>query len=125
MNFNEDALSWLKKNGFKNEEIDAAKRALSIAWKHIKAGKEDTLMLPKGTSKKVAALVYSVVSESDMKGRPLGFEKSGFVSITEGARRRFNEESELGEYESVIERMSKIKLGRGLSDPKKRTSVKK
>ncbi len=124
-NFNEDAIGWLKKKGFDEDEIEAARRSLNTAWKGVEAGKETAIRLPKGTSARVAALVYSVLLNTDVDGRPLGFQKGGLIDISEGARRRFGEEMEIGEYEEVLERIKKIKIGKAYSDPRKRTSVKR
>ncbi len=121
--FNEDAIEWMRKKGFSEAEIEEARRAISIAWKHVEAAKGETLILPKGTSGKVAALVYAVLSNTDIEGRPLGFQKGGLVDVTDEARKSFDEEAEIGEFEDVLERISKIKIGRGRSDPRRRTSV--
>ena len=124
-NFNEDAITWLRKKGFKDEEIESARRSLSIVRKNLESGKETTVRLPKGTSGKVAALVYSVLLNTDVEGKPLGFQNSSLIDVTPGARKRFGEEVEIGEYEEVLEHIKKIKFGRSYSDPRRRTSVKK
>lgn len=124
-NFNEDAVNWLKRKGFSDKEIGDAGNALGLIWKNIDSGKETFVKLPKGTSRKVASIVYSVIMNSDYDGRPVGFLDNGLIAITDGAKKRFGEDMEIGEYEEVLTKISKIKLGRGRSDPRSRTSVKK
>ena len=123
--FNEDAVNWLKRKGFSEDEIKQAKDSLAVIWKHLDRGEETSIKLPKGTSRKVASIVYSVVMNSDYEGQPIGFEKNGLIAITDGAKKRFGDDMELGEYEEVLTRINKIKLGRTRSDPRSRTSVKK
>lgn len=123
--FNEDAVNWLKRKGFSGDEIKQAKESLAVIWKHLDRGEEAFIKLPKGTSRKVASIVYSVVMNSDYDGRPIGFEKNGLIAITDGAKKRFGDDMELGEYEEVLAKINKIKVGRTRSDPRSRTSVKK
>jgi hypothetical protein len=123
--FSEDALTWLRKEGFKDDEMEEARKQISTAWKHFEEGKEVSLKLPKGTSAKVAAIVYAALSVTDVRGKPVSFHSRGVISLSEGVRETFREEMEIGSYEDLISKAAKIKLSRGLSDPKKRSSVKK
>ena len=123
--FNEEAVNWLKKKGFKEEEINDARNYLATIWKHMDAEKETTIKLPKDTSKKVASLVYSIALNSDYYGRPIGFLDNGLIAVTPGAKKIFEEEIKIGEYEEVLSKINKIKVGRTRSDPRSRTSVKK
>jgi len=123
--FNEDAVNWLKRKGFTEDEIGKAGETLATIWKHVDAGKETLIRLPKGTSRRVASIVYAIAVNSDYEGRPTGFEKNGLISITDGAKKTFNEDMEIGEYEEVLSKINKIKVGRTRSDPRSRLSVKK
>ncbi len=123
--FSEDALAWLRKTGFDEDEVDAARKALSTAWKGLKEGKEVTIKLPKGTSSRVAAIVHAVVSTTDARGWPTGFGKSGIIDIADDVKSKFDEEMEIGTYEDILASAKKIKLVRMLSDAKRRSSVKK
>lgn len=123
--FNEDAVNWLKRKGFSEDEIKQARESLAVIWKHLDKGEQTFIKLPKGTSRKVASIVYSIVMNSDYDGRPIGFDKNGLIAITDGAKKRFGEDMELGEYEEVLTKITKIKVGRTRSDPRSRTSVKK
>ncbi len=123
--FSEDALAWLKKMGFDDDETEDARRHISVAWKHFDEGREVSLELPKGISARVAALVYAALSVTDVEGKPMSFRTGGIIEISRGARQTFKEEMEIGSYEDLVSKTAKLKLGRGMSDPKKRTSVKK
>ncbi|NYZ77165.1 hypothetical protein H0O02_02515 [Candidatus Micrarchaeota archaeon] len=124
-NFNEDAILWLRKSGFSEDEMEAARKSVAAAHKHFVAGRESAITLPKGTADKVAAVVYAILSNTDMGGRPTGFQKNGLIDIGDDARKTFGEEMEIGEFEDVLKRISKIKLGRSCSDPRTRTSIVK
>ncbi len=123
--FSEDALTWLKRTGFDADEIEAARKQISIAWKNYEKGKEVSLKLPKGTPAKVAALVYASLVVTDVEGKPMSFRIPGVINITKGTRQTFMEEMEIGSYEDLASKTAKLKLGRSMSDPKKRSSVKK
>jgi hypothetical protein len=123
--FNEDAVNWLKRKGFSEDEIKQARDSLEVIWKRLDKGGETFIKLPKGASRNVASIVYAVAVNSDYEGRPIGFEKNGLISIGDGAKKTFNDDMELGEYEEVLGKISKIKLGRTRSDPRSRLSVKK
>ncbi len=123
--FSEDALDWLKKAGFSEDEKERARKILSIAWKHYDEGREASLKLPKETTARVAALVYAALTVTDVKGRPMAFGARGVIELSEGTRETFEEEMEIGSYEDLMSKTAKLKLGRGMSDPRTRTSVKK
>jgi len=123
--FSEDALDWLKKAGFSEDEAERARKILSIAWRHYDEGREATLRLPKETTARVAALVYAALTVTDVEGRPMAFGTKDVIGISEGTRKAFEEEMEIGSYEDIMSKTAKLKFGRGMSDPRSRTSVKK
>lgn len=123
--FSEDALTWLKRTGFDADDIEAARKQISIAWKNYEKGKEVSLKLPKTTPAKVAAIVYASLVVTDVEGRPMSFCIPGVINLTKGNHQTFMEEMEIGSFEDIVSKTAKLKLGRGMSDPKTRTSVKK
>jgi len=123
--FNEEAVNWLKRKGFTRDEIEDARNSLSVIRRNFERKGEASIKLPKGTSGRVASIVYAVAMNTDYDGRPIGFDKNGLIAITDGAKERFQENMEIGEYEEVLTRINKIKRGRTRSDPSSRTSVKK
>lgn len=117
--FNEDAVVWLKENGFSEKEIDDAETILTIAVKNMEKG-EKTVKIPDDASMKVAAVVYSVLTtftEDTTTDR--------FVAISGEARTTFDEEMELEKLETTMGKIGKIKLGRRYSDARRKSSVKK
>ena len=117
--FNEDAVVWLKENGFDEKEIADAQIVLTIAVKNMEKG-ETTVKIPADASMKVAAVVYSVFTTFT---EDTITEK--FVSISTEAKTRFDEEMQIEELETTISKVGKIKLGRRYSDAKRKSSVKK
>lgn len=121
--FDEDAVVWLERNRFKEQDMEKAIELLNSVWKKAEKSKEGPIIVPKETPKDVAALVYLLSSITDEKGKILCFREHGLVSIPDEARKRFPEFVELHEIESVTDNFEKAKFGRKHMDARRRGSV--
>lgn len=117
--FSEESLKWLKEKGFNEWEIEDAQKCISIAVKNL-AACETAFKLPEGTTMKVAALAYSVISNLDEE-----IMYSKIISISQDIRDAYNEEIEIGQLEELHSKIKKVKLGKFYSDARKKSSVKK
>lgn len=122
--FRETAIEWLKGKDFDSREMDELQRVLNLIKEH-KNVDDPVVILPKNTTSKVSALVYLLSLVTDSKGRPVCFDKKGFIDIPEEAQVYYEEEVGIDELEELIGKLQKVKLGRMHSRPKRRGSVKK
>ena len=121
--FNDFAIEWLKDNGFREEEIDELQDLLNRIESHKKRD-GSTIIIPKDTDAKVAALISLLESITDANGIPICFEESGLISIPEEAKNYFEEDLELEELERVTVKLKKVKFARRYSDPRRRGTMK-
>ncbi|MBU0532967.1 hypothetical protein KKB44_05740 [Candidatus Micrarchaeota archaeon] len=121
--FRETAISWLKEKGFEEKEIEELQIVLNDL-KLYKKKDDPVIILPKHTSKRVAAIVYLLNSITDEDGAPMCFDKAGLIEIPEDAKNYYENELELEELEDAIGKLQKTKIGRVHSSPRRRGSVK-
>jgi hypothetical protein len=119
----ESAVIWLKEKGFEESEIEDLKAVLNKLELHTKA-KDDLIILPKQTSKKIAAMVYLLNLITDAEGKRLCCDEKGLIEIPDEAKEYYEDELELEEIEGAIGKLQKTKFGRSHSSPKRRSSVK-
>ena len=122
--FRESAMDWLKEKNFDEGDIGELQRILNVVWSH-KDMEDPVIIMPKKTSSKVSALVYLLSSITDPEGRPVCFDKNGFIDIPEEAQAFYEEELGIQEIEGLIGRLKKVKFGRMHSAPRRRGSAKK
>jgi len=121
--FSEFSVSWLKENGFGEDDIDAAQEALNMIDSK-KSRKEERIRLPKNTNEKVSALVYLLDSITDADGRPICFEENGLIDIPDEARTYFEDDLELEQLERITTKLGKVKFSRRFSYPRRRDEKK-
>ncbi|MEM4166129.1 MAG: hypothetical protein QW153_02240 [Candidatus Bilamarchaeaceae archaeon] len=117
--FSEESLKWLKEKGFNDWEIEDAQKCINIAAKSI-LNNETAIRIPEGTTVKVAALAYAVLSNFDEN-----MAQSKMITISQEIRDAYNEEIEIGQLEELHAKIRKVKLGKIYSDARKKSSVKK
>jgi hypothetical protein len=120
----ESAVVWLKEKGFEDSEIDELQQVLNTLDLRKKT-KDDLVLLPKNTGKRIAAIVYLLNLVTDSEGKPLCCDAKGLIEIPDEAKRYFEDELEFGEIETDIGKLQKVKFGRTHSRAKRRSSVKK
>ncbi len=120
--FRESAIEWLKEKKFDDIEIETLQGILNnVARSHGEA----FIRLPKGTSSRIAAMVYLLDSVVGDDNRPICFDEKGFIDIPREARNQYEDALKIEEFEDTIERLKRIKQGRAHSSPKRRGSGKK
>lgn len=119
--FDQNALNWLLSKGFSEPQMLELLELLNRFEGQMMKGKNELVILPKGTSANVAAIFDLLYLITDAKGTPLCFEET-FINIPNEAKERFSEGMEIGELETVIGKMAAAKFGREHSDPKRRGS---
>lgn len=117
--FSEESLQWLKSKGFNDWEIEDVQRCVSLVAKNALKN-EETFKLPEGTTMKVAALTYAILTNLDEE-----LLEKRIITISEEVKDAYNEEIEIGELEEIHSKLKKIKLGRIYSDARKKSSIKK
>ncbi len=120
--FRESAIEWLREKKFNDIEIEALQDILNNV---AKSRGEAFIRLPKGTSSRIAAMVYLLDSVVDDNDRPICFDEKGFIGIPREAKTQYEDALKIEEFEDTIERLKRIKQGRAHSAPKRRGSGKK
>jgi hypothetical protein len=119
----ESAILWLKEKGFDDSEVEELQAVLNKLDLHT-VSKDELVILPKQTSKKIAAMVYLLNLITDADGKRLCCDEKGLIEIPEEAKDYYGDELELEELEGAIGKLQKAKVGRMHSSPKRRGSVK-
>jgi hypothetical protein len=119
--FNQNALAWLNSKGFSEPEMLELLELINRFEDQMMKEKNELVILPKGTSKKVAAMFDLLYLITDAKGTPLCFEHTN-ITIPNEAKERFAEGMEIAELETTIGKLAAAKFGREHSDPKRRGS---
>ena len=117
----ESAVIWLKERGFQETEVEELQRVLNVVGFKKQ---EDLVILPKNTSKRIAAVIYLLNLITDAEGKPLCCDKHGLIEIPDEAKQYYEEELELENLEESISKLQKVKFGRSHSSPKRRGTVK-
>ena len=121
--FSEFSIDWLKQNRFGDDEIDELQDALNAIESY--RGKDGPrVKLPKHASPRVSAMAYLLDSITDTEGRPICFEDNGLIDIPDEARDYFEDDLELEELDSVVDKLKKVKFARRYSYPKRRGTMK-
>lgn len=119
----ESAVVWLKEKGFEDSEVEELQRVLNTLDLQTVA-EDELVILPKQTSKKIAAMVYLLNLVTDADGKRLCCDEKGLIEIPDEAKDYFEDELELEELEGAIGKLQKAKVGRMHSSPRRRGSVK-
>lgn len=121
--FSEFSIDWLKSNRFNDDEIDELTDILNAIESH--RGKEGLrVKIPKHAGPRVSAMAFLLDSITDSDGRPICFEDNGLIDIPDEARDYFEEDLELEELDSVVDKLKKTKFARRYSYPKRRGTMK-
>ena len=112
---------WLTEKGFSEAEKEELLELLDRFEDTMKKHKTELIILPKGTSGKVAAFFHLLYEITDANGVPTCFEKTS-IRVPSEAIDRFQEGMEIHELEMEAEKIRKAKLGREHSDPRRRGS---
>ena len=101
----ESAVMWLKDRGFQDAEVDELRRVLNVVGFKKQ---EDLVILPKNTSKRIAAIVYLLNLVTDPEGNPVCCDKNGLIKIPEEAKQFYEDELELEDIaRPVMEKLMK------------------
>lgn len=119
--FDEAAERWLDEKGFTDSEKEELLELLDRFEENMKKRHTELIILPKGTSGKVAAFFDLLYFITDANGSPTCFEKT-FIKVPEEAKQRYKEGMDIHELEEEVERIKNIKLARERMDPKRRGS---
>jgi len=95
LNFDNESLKWLKENGFDEDESKKLLELLRIMSK--KHEEKESFFIPKGTSHKVSAMLFSM-NLIDGTGKFTWFKENA-VTITEESKGRFPEAMEIEKLE--------------------------
>ena len=120
LRYEESADTWLDEKGFSKNEKTELIALLERFEEKMKKGKTELILLPKGTSEKVAAFFDLLRTVTDERGSPTCFEET-LVRIPKEAKDRYSEGSEIRQLENELE-PTKTKTAKQHMDPRRRGS---